>query len=67
VEAYFREKGSLTEEQETMLEGIYREKLKWERFDLVRTQRAVRGATSSEPARFPNKAHLGALSEHGGL
>ncbi len=64
VEASFGERGRLTEEQETMLEGIYREKLKWARLGLIPRERTVRGAISREPARFGNKEPLEFSTEH---
>jgi hypothetical protein len=65
VKTSFGERGSLTEEQETMLEGVYREKVKWARLGLIPRERTVRGSISREPARFRNKEHLGSLSRHG--
>ncbi len=64
VEVYFRERGMLTEEQETMLEGIYKEKLTWERLGLITRQTAAKGAISKNPVQFPNKVQLKSLGEH---
>ncbi len=35
VEQYFRQHGRLTDQQEAVLEGIYREKMKWMRSAMV--------------------------------
>ncbi len=35
VKGYFEQKGVLTEEQEVMLEGLYREKVRWARLGLI--------------------------------
>jgi hypothetical protein len=67
VKASFGERGRLTEEQETMLEGIYREKLKWARLGLITRERTVRSSISREPARFRNKGHSESLNKHGDL
>jgi len=64
VEASFGERGRLTEEQETMLEGIYREKLKWARLGLISRERTVRGPISRESPRFRNKGHMESLRKH---
>lgn len=34
VRSYFKHKGTLTEEQEVVLEGLYREKIRWARSGL---------------------------------
>ena len=36
AKVYFRERGELTEEQEKILEGIYKEKLRWSKLGLIR-------------------------------
>jgi len=48
VKAYFGERGGLTEEQETILEGIHREKMNWERLGLIGRRRAARDPALSE-------------------
>jgi hypothetical protein len=65
VKASFGERGRLNEEQETMLEAIYREKLKWARLGLIPRERTVRGSIWREPPRFRNKEDLESLSKHG--
>jgi len=35
VTGYFDQKGILTEEQEVILEGLYREKMRWARLGLI--------------------------------
>jgi hypothetical protein len=48
VKAYFGERGCLTEQQEAILEGIHREKMKWERLGLIGRQRVTRDPIRSK-------------------
>ena len=36
TKVYLRERGEITEEQEKILEGIYKEKLRWSKLGLIR-------------------------------
>ncbi len=43
MKSYFGEKGQLTEEQETMLEGIYKEKLGWANLGPIKGKNTAEG------------------------
>jgi hypothetical protein len=55
----YRDKEKLTEQQEMILEGIYKEKLRWAKLGLIREKNIARGLTKNGPgvtpiARFNN-------------
>jgi len=47
VTSYFDQKGILTEEQEVILEGLYREKMRWARLGLIREKGVQKDAHRS--------------------
>ena len=44
VKHHFKEKGGLTDQQETILEGIYREKMRWERDGIIFRKNGARNS-----------------------
>ena len=48
VRGSFREKGELTEEQEVILEGIYREKVRWHKLGFI-SSKAMQEAQAGHP------------------
>jgi hypothetical protein len=49
IKEYFISKGHLTEEQEAILEGLYKEKLTWAKSGLITGTRAASGSSGNNP------------------
>lgn len=53
----FRDKGGLTKEEEVILEGIYKQKLRWAKLGLIAEKNRARDLTVNRPGRFRDKVH----------
>jgi hypothetical protein len=48
----FRDNGGLTKEEEVILEGIYKQKLRWAKAGLIGEKSTVRDLTKNRPGRI---------------
>lgn len=55
TKASFRSKGELAKEEEVILEGIYKQKLRWTKLGLFAEKSAARGLTGNSPSRSRGK------------
>jgi hypothetical protein len=64
---HFTSKGHLTEQQESILEGLYGEKIKWAKLGLISEKGAIGNCSRNGTTRTQRKLPLNTLRDHEGL
>ncbi len=57
TKGYFAEKGSLNDQQQVILEGLYNEKLRWARLGLIKEKSKANDQHKNGSGRFYHNSH----------